>query len=204
MRKIPFISALFLTACVTINIYFPAAAAEKVADEIIQEIQTEQPNKQQGDTTPQSSLPSSSGVPDKSEWQVSLFQVLDQAIAVVISPAHAGVNLSVDTAEIRRIRASMRARFAALKGFYSRGLVAIKADGLLTVRGSVPLKDRNKVNKLIAAENSDRNKLYQAIANANGRPEWFAQIKSTFASRWVGNARSGWWYQSPNGSWKQK
>ena len=31
-------SALMLAACVTINIYFPAAAAEKVADKIIDEV----------------------------------------------------------------------------------------------------------------------------------------------------------------------
>lgn len=30
--------AFVLTACVTINIYFPAAAAEKAADKIIEEI----------------------------------------------------------------------------------------------------------------------------------------------------------------------
>jgi len=36
------IVGLALTACVTINIYFPAAAAEKVADKIIEEVwQTE-------------------------------------------------------------------------------------------------------------------------------------------------------------------
>ncbi|GJL71252.1 MAG: hypothetical protein NMNS01_04510 [Nitrosomonas sp.] len=37
----PVILALFsiiLTACVTINIYFPAAAAEKAADQIIEEV----------------------------------------------------------------------------------------------------------------------------------------------------------------------
>ncbi|HTY99280.1 MAG TPA: hypothetical protein VMB75_05570 [Rhodocyclaceae bacterium] len=33
---LPFL--LLLTACVTINIYFPAAAAEKAADKIIDEI----------------------------------------------------------------------------------------------------------------------------------------------------------------------
>ena len=32
------ISTLFLSACVTINIYFPAAAAEKAADKIIEEV----------------------------------------------------------------------------------------------------------------------------------------------------------------------
>lgn len=31
-------SALMLAACVTINIYFPAAAAEKAADRIIEEV----------------------------------------------------------------------------------------------------------------------------------------------------------------------
>ncbi len=37
-----------LTACVTINIYFPAAAAEKAADKIIDEVWQLDPNKPQG------------------------------------------------------------------------------------------------------------------------------------------------------------
>ena len=44
-----------LAACVTINIYFPAAAAEKVADQIIDEIQTEGVKKPDAspETTPE-------------------------------------------------------------------------------------------------------------------------------------------------------
>jgi hypothetical protein len=44
-----------LTACVTINIYFPAAAAEKAADKIIDEVwQMQGKDKQPSDaTTPQ-------------------------------------------------------------------------------------------------------------------------------------------------------
>ena len=44
MRKIllyfglPVIASGLLSACVTINIYFPAAAAEKAADKIIEEV----------------------------------------------------------------------------------------------------------------------------------------------------------------------
>lgn len=41
MRKIWMVlpvAALALSACVTINIYFPAAAAEKAADKIIEEV----------------------------------------------------------------------------------------------------------------------------------------------------------------------
>lgn len=40
------LAAFALSACVTINIYFPAAAAEKAADKIIEEVwQTQQADK---------------------------------------------------------------------------------------------------------------------------------------------------------------
>ncbi len=39
-------AALILPACVTINIYFPAAAAEKAADKIIDEVWQIDPGKQ--------------------------------------------------------------------------------------------------------------------------------------------------------------
>jgi len=195
MRKISVLSAILLTACVTINIYFPAAAAEKAADEIIKDIQKNTP--QQTERKPKASLPG---------WQASMYQVIDNAINVVVSPAQADeANLAIDSVEIRQLRAAMESRFASLQPLYAAGYIGIQADGLLAVRdsGSVPLKDRNQVNKLVAAENADRQNLYQAIANANGHPEWAAQIKSTFAARWVSNAQPGWWYQS-SGSWKQK
>ena len=195
MRKIPVLGALLLTACVTINIYFPAAAAEKAADEIIKDIQGITPQKTE--PKPKASL---------TDWQMTAFKLLDSALNVVVSPAQAEeANLNIDSAEIRQLRATMESRFAALRPFYAAGFIGIQADGFLAVRdaASVPLKDKNKVNKLVAAENKDRQSLYQAIANANGHSEWFAQIKSTFAARWVSNAQAGWWYQS-SGSWKQK
>jgi uncharacterized protein YdbL (DUF1318 family) len=195
MRKIPVLGVFLLTACVTINIYFPAAAAEKAADEIIKDIQTITPQKTE--PKPKASLP---------DWQITAFQWLDNVINIVVSPAQADeANLSIDSSEIRQLRALMESRFPTLQPLYAASFIGIQADGFLTVRdaGSVPLKDRNQVNKLVAAENADRQSLYQAIANANGHPEWVTQIKSTFAARWVSNAQSGWWYQS-SGSWKQK
>lgn len=195
MRKISVLSALLLTACVTINIYFPAAAAEKAADEIIKDIQNIAPQKTE--PKPKASLP---------DWQVNVYQMIDTAINVVVSPAQADeADLAIDSAEIRQLRAAMETRFASLQPLYAAGFIGIQADGLLAVRdaASVLLKDRNQVNKLVAAENADRQSLYQAIADANGHPDWTVQIKSTFAGRWVSNAQSGWWYQS-SGSWKQK
>jgi uncharacterized protein YdbL (DUF1318 family) len=194
MKKFPGLTAMLLTACVTINIYFPAAAAEKVADQIIQDIQDTDKGKNQPDTQQKAPEP-------ESRWRW-----LDRLVSVFIAPAHAGeANLSIDSAEIRQVRASMQGRFPALQPLYAAGYIGIQADGLLTVRdaNAVPLAQRNQVSQLVAAENADRQKLYQAIANANGHPDWAGQIKSTFAARWIGNAQSGWWYQS-GGAWKQK
>ena len=39
------LAAFALSACVTINIYFPAAAAEKAADKIIEEVWQNQQDK---------------------------------------------------------------------------------------------------------------------------------------------------------------
>jgi uncharacterized protein YdbL (DUF1318 family) len=187
-------SAFLVTACVTINIYFPAAAAEKVADEIIKDIQKPVSQSQQPDAKIE-------------DWQLTFYHWLDDALNIIISPAHAGgADLSIDTPEIRSIRASMQKRFPALKAYYAKAYIGIQSDGFLTVRnpGAIPPPERNKVKKLVAAENADRNKLYQAIANANGHSDWYDDIKATFAKRWISNAQTGWWYQTANGVWQQK
>ena len=52
----PVLLAMMVTACVTINIYFPAAAAEKAADKIIDEVwQLKKP--EQPATPPSSNAP---------------------------------------------------------------------------------------------------------------------------------------------------
>ncbi|ESS71806.1 hypothetical protein MGMO_88c00170 [Methyloglobulus morosus KoM1] len=203
MKKFSVLGMLMLTACVTINIYFPAAAAEKVADEIIKNIQDNVPPKPQDKPELKSKLGPAS---QRSDLQTSFYRLMDQAITFAISSAQAAeADLSIDSPEIRQLTASMERRFSSLQGFYASGAIGIRSDGLLMVRdaASVPLKDRNQVNKLVASENADRQALYQAIANANGHPEWVTQIKSTFATRWISNAQSGWWYQAA-GAWKQK
>lgn len=58
MKKISIIGVLIvlIPACVTINIYFPAAAAEKAADKIIDEVWQlkpgEEPPAKPAETTP--------------------------------------------------------------------------------------------------------------------------------------------------------
>ena len=117
----------------------------------------------------------------------------------------AAADLEVNTPGVNAIKQSMQARHAQLAAHYSSGAVGLTADGLVALRdaGSVPMAQRQAVNALVAAENNDRNALYAEIANANGHPEWQAEIRSTFAQRWIQRAQPGWCVQS-GGAWKQK
>lgn len=198
-----------LVACVTINIYFPAAAAEKVADEIIDEIQTEGVKTQE--KTPEK-VPDATPPPPAEDDPFSYNQrglidsMLMSLLDTLVPQAQAEeADLNADSPEIRKLKATMRARYEALKEFYAKGWIGILNDGFITVRdpGSIPLAMRNQVKQLVNAENNDRRALYQAIAHANGHPEWAKQIQQTFARRWIAKAQSGWWYNDGSG-WKQK
>jgi uncharacterized protein YdbL (DUF1318 family) len=188
---------LFITACVTINVYFPTAQAVEAADQIIRGVYGEEqaPAAPEEQPAPGSSLQ----LPDNDK------PLLIGVLEWLVAPAQASADINIQSPAINTIRASMEARFAALKPFYDNGSVGMTADGLIIVRdlNAVPLRDRKTVNTLVADENRDRNALYKEIARANGHPEWEADIRSTFAKRWIANAPGGWWYQD-GGGWKKK
>jgi uncharacterized protein YdbL (DUF1318 family) len=123
----------------------------------------------------------------------------------VVPAAHAQADLDVSTPEIRAITASMESRHSSLVNYYSTGAIGLTADGLVEVRdqNAIPLPERNAVRQLVADENRDRAALYSQIAKANGHPEWEADIRDTFAKRWIAKAQSGWYYKD-GGAWKQK
>ena len=189
---------LFLlgTACVTINVYFPAAAAENAADKIIQKVYGEDSSKPQ---------------PDKTDPQSSLTRLSTSVIAsignLIIPAAQAQQpDINISTPAINKSTAMMRTRHQQLSPYYDSGAVGMENNGLITIKDdkSIPLKDRNKVKKLVADENRDRNMLYTELAKANGHPEWENEIRKTFARRWIANAPRGWWYKDASGRWQQK
>ena len=189
---------LLLTACVTINVYFPAAAAEKAADRFIEDVWGEGAAPAAPDTPtppPDARLESSRSY---ALWQGALDFVIPTAEAQQ-------ANINISSPAINRLKSSMSTRHRQLAPFYGQGAVGLTGDGLLAVRdlNAVPLKDRGKVKQLVDAENRDRNQLYREIAQANNQPQWEAEIRSTFARQWIANARSGWWYQT-GGRWRQK
>lgn len=132
------------------------------------------------------------------------FLVAVVALAATLN-VFAAADLEVNTPGVNAIKQSMQARHAQLAPHYASGAVGLTADGMIALRdaGSVPLAQRQAVNALVASENQDRNALYAEIASANGHPEWEAEIRSTFAQRWIQRAQSGWWVQA-DGAWKRK
>jgi uncharacterized protein YdbL (DUF1318 family) len=184
---------LFAAACVTINVYFPAEAAEKAADRIIRDVYGEQQPKP---AEPHSLNVSPAGGRTLAGALLEWF----------ISPAHAEADLSVNTPAIRQLQADMEKRHRELAPYYASGAVGMTRNGEVGLRDQklVQLQERNTVKQLVARENRDRSALYAEIARANGHPEWESDIRAIFARRWVDNAPGGWWYQDAGGAWKQK
>jgi uncharacterized protein YdbL (DUF1318 family) len=185
-----------VAACVTINVYFPEAAAEEAADRFIENVIGTGPEGE-GEST---SLESMDGQP-------LAVRVSMRFLEMVIPAAHAQADIDINTPAIRQIQARMSSRFdAELQAHFNSGAVGFTNDAMIAIRdlGAVPLRDRNGVKASVAAENKDRNAVYREIAVANGHPEWEGQIRSTFAQRWIARARPGWYYQNAAGAWVQK
>jgi uncharacterized protein YdbL (DUF1318 family) len=184
-----------LAACVTINVYFPAAAAERAAEKFVGDVLGEP--KEEG----------------------SLFNPLERPSGPVLVAAAGLLNflvadaqaqqaeIEINTPQINAIKARMAERQRMqLDSFFDAGAVGFSSDGLVTVRdrSAVPLSERRNLESVVADENRDRRAVYREIAVANGHAEWEQDIQETFAKEWVRNARKGWYYQDSNGAWRQK
>jgi len=179
-----------LSACVTINVYFPAAEAEEAAREFVEKVIGDEPAAE--------SAPPSEAKPSPGLGLLSFF----------IADAHAqGADISIRTPAIQAIQERMAERFQGqlLAGFDS-GALGFGSDGLIVLRDAakVGLRDRAALNQAIADDNRDRRAVYREIAVANGHPEWEGQIRDIFARQWINSARAGWWYQGADGAWQQK
>jgi uncharacterized protein YdbL (DUF1318 family) len=195
----PALLSLFLTACVTINIYFPAAEAKEAAEKIVDDILQNAPVN----LKPVPADDARGALPVQGEGYPLAALLLD----LLVPPAQAATpNFSVDTPEIRRIQAGLKQRHPQLAPYYRSGAIGFDRDGRVAVRDdkAVSLRERKRLESLVAAENAERDNLYRAIARANGHAEWEADVRAVFARTWVEKAETGWWYRQPNGQWARK
>ncbi len=190
------VAMLALAACVTINVYFPAAEAKAAAQEFVEKVIDEA----------QPAMPADK--PADNNGGGGMAFRLDPLMLIGIGTANAQgrPDITIKTPAIQAIQARMESRFnSTLRAGFDSGALGFTADGLITVRDAskLALKDRVAMNSAVADDNRDRKAVYREVAVANGHPEWEGQIRDVFAKQWVASARSGWWYQS-GGSWKQK
>ncbi len=176
------LAVFFVLSCVTVNIYFPAAEAQKTAKEIVEEVRgvNVAPGK-------------------KGEEPQSFFWV---------GVAHAGERaLEVSNATIRALKASMKERYPKLESYLASGVLGESLDGFLVLRSAqgLGLKERAVVKRLMKAENGDRRSLYEAVAQALGIDEsQMSRLRSIFAKEWQKTAPPGTWIEVKPGEWKRK
>ena len=154
-----------LVGCVTINVYFPEAAAQKAADKFIGNVLdsvTPAVTPAPKDTKP---------APGKGNGQSPSAMLLD----LLIPAAYAAdtPDIQIQTPATEAIRQRMQDRFKGGMGdMFDSGTVGFTRDGMVAVRdaGKVPLNQRAQVNAMVADENRDRVALYSEAASANKHP----------------------------------
>lgn len=184
-----------VAACVTINVYFPAAAAERAAEKFVDDVL--------GEPAKDGQLLPSPGV-HTNVVLIAAARVVD----FLVEDAQAQQpEIEINTPQINAIKARMAQRQKLqLDSMFDAGAIGFSNDGLVTIRdrSAVPLSERRTMESVVADENRDRKAVYREIAVANGHPEWEKEIQETFAKEWARNARKGWFYQDAQGAWQQK
>ena len=193
-----------LAGCVTINVYFPAAAAEKAAQQIVGNVLGSATS-----STPASSNPAPAGSAPSSASSSGGGGSLGAAVLDFIIPpaAAAEPNMEISTPGIQAIEARMKANFEQnLEPLLKAGVIGFTADGNVAVRdlNAASLPQRAGVSQAVASANRERADLYAAIASANGHPEWEPKIRAVFAQTWIQKARPGWYYRDSSGAWQRK
>jgi len=167
-RYLIFILALLLTACVTINVYFPAAAAEKAANKVLDNVLGEDKpssTKQDKSTTSNQShepkIDNVWGIEKKSQTDEDLSPYSDDFddfkesnisiptsswegglkyfVDFLIPSAQAAANWNISTPAIRKIQSRLKKRHERLKPGYNNGAIGFMNNAL------IDWHDQNKV-----------------------------------------------------------
>jgi len=190
MRKLsPFFTMfiflfIWTIACVTINIYFPEAAVQKTAEEIVDEVR--KPEKE---------------VEKKQEMEIV------QTSFSIIPAAYAQEEERVSSPKIRALKQSLKEKEPLLRPLFEQGNIGEANDGFIQIRSEddLSLKEKADLRRLTKEVNSDRENLYAEVAKAlNIEESQIPRIQKIFAKSWIENSRPGWWIQNDGGEWVRK
>ena len=207
------VALALLAGCVTVNVYFPAAEAQKAADKIIDAVTGSTGSPPAQDSQPRPRATPGAQPPSADRGALAgpgsvLLAATGRALELLVPAAAAQeqANLDISTPQIRAIIASMHENFQHLKPFLASGVIGVTATGTVAIRNasSVPLAQRAMLLQMVARQNRYLSLLYGEVARANGHPEWTSDIRNVFAKRWIAHARqNGWYYRDSGGQWER-
>ena len=159
-----------LFSCVTINIYFPAEEVQKAAERIVSDIRKQE---HQGETSP---VPKEEG--DQTLWTPPF------RLAFSVPDACAQQETKVSNPAIRGLKDRIKARRSTLVNYLSKGIIRENDRGFVDVvnPGSLDMKTRSEVQRLVGAENQDRRQLYLEVARALNHE--VDRVGRIFADEW--------------------
>ena len=203
------LATLAVVACVTINVYFPEAAVKDLSEKIEDAVAREAAEAVEGETE----AAGKDGSPGEVSWLKSTFEIAFGTALHLIAPAPVYAQTDevaapeITNPAIREIIQSRAGRVQALNRFKGSGAVGENNRALVEVRqlDALALEERAAVQKLVRAENADRERMFKEIAAATGTDlSQLPRIRSTYATTLRQKARRGDWIQMPDGSWRQK
>ncbi|UCE41859.1 MAG: DUF1318 domain-containing protein [Candidatus Aminicenantes bacterium] len=171
-------------ACVTINIYFPEAAVQKTAEEIVDEVRE-----------------------SKDEGKKKKEMDIGQTSFSLIPAAYAQEEERVSTPKIRALKQSLKDKEPLLRPFFDQGNIGESNDGFIQIRSEdkLSLKGKADLRRLAKDVNGDRESLYAEVAGAlNIEESQIPRIQKIFAKSWIENSSLGWWVQNDDGEWIRK
>ena len=166
-----FVFSLFLFACITINIYFPAEKVESAAKEIVNEI------RGSGEDDENETIL-------KDEKQSLLLNIF---LALSSSYAFADEITEASNPTIRSLKKRMKTRFAQMKPYYLKGMLKEGDDGYVMLKSTegLGLKETRDLKNFVGAENKDRRTLYAEVAKAlKIDAAQIGQVAKIFAKEW--------------------
>ncbi|MBU1248669.1 MAG: YdbL family protein [Proteobacteria bacterium] len=177
------LAMLLTAACVTVNIYFPAAEVQKDAERVVKEAYGIE-------VTP----------PKEGSW-------LSPDLLEFFGPttAYAADYVNLTNAATRGLEAQLTANTQQLASFFASGAVGLDNDGFAILRdkGGLDMQAVGQVNRLVAADRSIKGDLYMEKAKAAGTPDKVGEVQQIYADLWKKYAAPGTYIQS-GGGWSQK
>ena len=192
---------LLTAACFTINVYFPEAAIQDLSNKIEEQVVKEAAAKAAaGSDAPPPTEPA-----EKPKQSSS---VLDLLLGTTVAHAEEVAAPEVSSPAIRKIIDSRAGRLAEVTAFKTKGVLGENNQGLVEARNLESLTDlkaRADLQRLVKAENADREELYKEVAAAKGVDlSQLPKIRETYAATLRERAKAGEWIQGADGGWKQK